>query len=69
MQKIKKNVMVWKKESGENWDEAQKRVKEKQEGWKGESKGEKMLIGNADMTQERQRVAKRESEGGRKVGK
>ncbi len=28
-----------------------------------------MLKGNADMTQERQRVAKRESEGGRKVGK
>jgi hypothetical protein len=44
-------------------------VKEKQEGWKGESKGEKIKKGNADMTQERQRVAKNESEGGRKVGK
>jgi hypothetical protein len=45
-------------------------VKEKQEGWKGESKGEKIKKGKVDtMTHERQRVAKRESEGGRQVGR
>jgi hypothetical protein len=46
-----------------------KKSETKQEGWKRESKGDKIRKCNADMTRERQRVAKRESEGGRKVGK
>ncbi len=39
-------------------------MKEKPEGWKGESKGEKIKKGKSDMTHERRRVGKSEMGGG-----